>query len=328
MKTFIFILLTSLFVSNSFIQQPAEESPELKEATELSKSVVKLFNEQKFDEALVAAKRALEIRERLLPRTDPRVTTSLAHIGDLYIAKQEYDNARRTFERLLVIQEEQLGPKDVKLAFTLDRLAVLSNREGRPARAEEMYERALAIREQALGPEDVQVADSLYALGQFYRSRGEYSRALDNYRRSLMIYGRTGGIATAEYKRASTGFSCVAYESRNNAIFKQLEQIHEQFSPASPMAPSASVLNGRALRLPRPEYPAAARDRHLQGVVVVMVEIDEEGKVISAKDLCEGLPYLSESAIKAALRARFSPTKLSGVPVKVRGVVQYNFVSR
>jgi tetratricopeptide (TPR) repeat protein len=150
MKMFIFILLTSLFVSSAFIQNPAEESPELKEATELSKSVVQLFNEQKYDEALVAAKRALEIRERLLPRTDSRVATSLGHVGDLYIAKQEFDNARRTFERLLVIQEEQFGPNDLKLAFTLDRLAVLSNREGRPSRAEEMYQRALAIREKAL----------------------------------------------------------------------------------------------------------------------------------------------------------------------------------
>jgi TonB family protein len=328
MKTFIFILLTSLFVSNAFIQQPTEESPELKEATELSKSVVKLFNEQKFDEALVAAKRALEIRERLLPRTDPRVSTSLGHVGDLYIAKQEFDNARRTFERLLVIQEEQFGPNDVKLAFTLDRLAVLSNREGRPARAEEMYERALALREQAFGPEDVQVADSLYALGQFYRSRREYDRAATNYKRSLLIYGRARGVTSAEFGRASTGFSCVGYETMNSGIEKELEVIRKQFAPDLPATPAAEVLNGRAVSLPRPEYPRAAREAGLQGRVVVMVDIDEEGKVTGAKDLCQGLPYLTEAAMKAALKARFSPTRLSGMPVKVTGVIQYNFVNR
>jgi len=62
--------------------------------------------------------------------------------------------------------------------------------------------------------------------------------------------------------------------------------------------------------------------------VVVMVEIDEQGKVTGAKDLCQGLPYLSESAVNAALKARFSPTMLSGTPVKVTGVIQYNFISR
>jgi TonB family protein len=328
MKILIFIVLASLFVSNAFFQQPPEESPELKEATELSKSVVKLFNEQKFDEALVAAKRALEIRDRLLPRTDPRVVQSLGHVGDLYIAKQEYDNARRTFERLLVIQEEQWGPNDVKLAFTLDRLAVLSNREGRPARAEEMYERALGLREQALGAEHVEVADSLYALGQFYRSRREYDRAAANYRRSLQIYGRARGVTSAEFGRASTGFSCVGYEAMNDAILKELEAIRKQFAPNLPATPPAEILNGRAVSLPKPEYPRAAREQRLQGRVVVMVEIDEQGKVTGAKDLCQGLPYLTESAIKAALKARFSPTKLSGMPVKVTGVIQYNFVNR
>jgi outer membrane biosynthesis protein TonB len=34
---------------------------------------------------------------------------------------------------------------------------------------------------------------------------------------------------------------------------------------------------------------------------------------------------LRDAAIQAAHRARFSPTKLSGQPVKVAGVINYNF---
>lgn len=60
--------------------------------------------------------------------------------------------------------------------------------------------------------------------------------------------------------------------------------------------------------------------------MVVKVEIDEKGNVTSAKDLCQALPYLDEAAIKAAYRSRFSPTLLSGAPVKVTGVITYNFV--
>jgi len=59
----------------------------------------------------------------------------------------------------------------------------------------------------------------------------------------------------------------------------------------------------------------------------VQVDIDEKGKVTGAKDLCEGLPYLDEAAIKSAYNSRFSPTLLSGVPVKVKGVIVYNFVA-
>lgn len=43
---------------------------------------------------------------------------------------------------------------------------------------------------------------------------------------------------------------------------------------------------------------------------------------------CNGPPYLSEAAVAAAMKARFTPTKLSGMPVKNYGVVFYRFVPR
>lgn len=58
------------------------------------------------------------------------------------------------------------------------------------------------------------------------------------------------------------------------------------------------------------------------------VEIDETGSVISAIDMCRGPAYLSEAAVSAAPKARFTPTKLSGMPVKVKGLIQYNFARR
>ncbi len=322
MRTLILLLFASVFFS-----QTPQEPPELAEATELTKSVAKLFKEGKFDEALPLAKRSLEIRERLLPRNDPRVANSLSFLGDVYMARREYDNARKTFERLLQVQEELVGPTDVRLANTLDRLALLYFEDGKPAKSEEFYQRSLTLREKAFGPEHVQVANSLYALGQFYRMRRDYDQALKSYKRSLMIYGRAGGVTSAEFQRARTGLTCLGYESENTvAITKELEAIQQQFAPAMPPPSPEKIVNGRALTLAKPEYPQAARERRLSGTVVVQVEIDEKGKVISAKDLCQGPPYLSESSVKAALRSTFSPTQLSGVPVKTKGVLRFNFV--
>lgn len=328
MRIFVFVLLTSLLAITAVISQSTQESPELKEATELTKSVVTLFNQQKFDDALVAAKRALEIRERLLPHTDARVVQSLGQLGDLYMARGDYDNGRITFERLLAIQEERFGPNDVNLAFVFERLAVLYYRDGKPDESEELYQRALAAREKAFGPENVEVADTLYALGQFYRIRRQYDRALASYKRSLMIYGPLKGVTSAEFQRASDGLECLGHETRNEAIFKERAAIHKQFAPALALARPAQVLNGIAIRLEKPEYPLGARNLKLSGTVVVRVEIDERGKVIGAKDVCQGLPYLSESAVEAALKARFTPTKISGKPVKVMGVIVYNFIAR
>lgn len=87
------------------------------------------------------------------------------------------------------------------------------------------------------------------------------------------------------------------------------------------------VLNGRALALPRPAYPAIARAAHASGTVTVQVLIDEEGNVISAHAI-DGHPLLLAVSVAAARQARFSPTFLEGEPVRVTGVIQYNFVSQ
>jgi len=98
--------------------------------------------------------------------------------------------------------------------------------------------------------------------------------------------------------------------------------------PTPPRAPiSGGVLNGKAISLPKPNYPPIARQAHASGTVVVQVTIDENGSVISAHAV-SGHPLLQAVSVAAARGARFSPTKLSGQPVKVTGVITYNFVAQ
>jgi protein TonB len=87
---------------------------------------------------------------------------------------------------------------------------------------------------------------------------------------------------------------------------------------------SGGVLNGTAISLPAPLYPEGAKRMRVQGVVTVEVVLDESGKVISA-NASTGPGTLRDAAVQAALKARFSPTKLSGQPVKVSGVINYKF---
>ncbi len=88
---------------------------------------------------------------------------------------------------------------------------------------------------------------------------------------------------------------------------------------------SGGVLNGKAICLPRPDYPPAARAVRAGGIVTVQVLIDENGDIISASAV-SGHPLLRAAAVDAARDAKFSPTMLSGELVKVSGVITYNFV--
>ncbi|MEP6705447.1 MAG: energy transducer TonB, partial [Acidobacteriota bacterium] len=87
---------------------------------------------------------------------------------------------------------------------------------------------------------------------------------------------------------------------------------------------SEGVINGKATFLPNPPYPKPAEMIGAYGIVNVQVTIDESGKVISSKAV-SGHPLLRGTAESAAWKAKFSPTYLSKVPVKVTGVIVFNF---
>lgn len=88
---------------------------------------------------------------------------------------------------------------------------------------------------------------------------------------------------------------------------------------------NGGVLNGKAVSFPKPAYPAAARAVRASGAVSVQVTVDEAGDVISASAV-SGHPLLRQAAEEAARQAKFTPTTLSGQPVKITGVIVYNFV--
>lgn len=87
---------------------------------------------------------------------------------------------------------------------------------------------------------------------------------------------------------------------------------------------SKGVVNGKAKYLAQPVYPAAAKIVRANGRVEVQVTIDETGRVIAA-NVINGHTLLRDSALSAARKSTFSPTLLSKVPVKVTGIIVYNF---
>jgi len=97
-------------------------------------------------------------------------------------------------------------------------------------------------------------------------------------------------------------------------------------SPAVNRPVNAGVLNGRAVNLTTPAYPAAAKAMRASGRVTVQVMVDESGNVLSAKAV-NGHPLLRQSAEAAALQSRFNPIKLNNQAVSATGILVYNFIN-
>ena len=323
-------LLCLVFAQTSIAQTPpSSQTPELVESQELTAKVLKLYGEWKYDEALPLAKRALELREAALGRNHEDLIPLLLNLGELYKVTQKASDAHSCFERALQISEKAFGADDVRVAGILDRLAYITYAQRDERKAESLFARSLAIREKAAGPESPDLAKTAFALGELYRFRRDYSKAGPLYQRVIRIREKLGQKDDPELLKALQGYLIVLFgQNKTDEVGPVQKRIAQLAGDKGPI--QGGVLNGRAISLAVPAYPAEARSSHATGRVQVQVLIDETGKVIEATAVnISGMPgVFLNAAENAARKSRFTPTLMSGMPVKVRGVIIYNFVGQ
>jgi protein TonB len=106
-----------------------------------------------------------------------------------------------------------------------------------------------------------------------------------------------------------------------------VQKLVEKPQPAvekQPLRVSSRVLTGAAIERKTPIYPPLAKQARIEGSVVVEVVISLDGRVEAVRPL-GGHPLLTSAALEAARGWRFNPTMLNGVPVRVTGLITFNF---
>jgi TonB family protein len=121
-----------------------------------------------------------------------------------------------------------------------------------------------------------------------------------------------------------TGLLAALLISVLSALGAQTGQEKAQGEQPTLVRKSGGVLQGSATKRVSPAYPPLAKAAQVSGIVVVEVTLDLEGNVESARAI-SGHPLLKEAAVAAARGWRFTPTLLSGVPVRVIGTINFNF---
>jgi protein TonB len=74
-----------------------------------------------------------------------------------------------------------------------------------------------------------------------------------------------------------------------------------------------------------PVYPAAARERGLEGAPVVDVWVGETGQVVDVAIVESAGELLDTAVLEAVAGWQFTPARLRGVPVSVRITLQHLF---
>jgi TonB family protein len=128
-------------------------------------------------------------------------------------------------------------------------------------------------------------------------------------RRSRATFARTGAVA-GTLTAAGAPLPSTAAEA-DPANVKQIKV-------------SGGVLQGSAINRVQPAYPPVAKAARASGAVQVQITVSEKGEVIEAT-IVAGHPLLREAALEAAKQWLFKPTELGGMPVKVQGILTFNF---
>jgi TonB family protein len=311
-----------------------EQSQDATEFARLNAQVSSLSREGKYDEALPVAERVLALAETSFGGDDVRVADALSNLAELRVAKKEYESAETLSRRALVIYEKMIGADSPQVMRTLRRLTVISFRRGNYDTAEELSRRVVALAEAKYGADHIETARAWVNVAETHRLRGEVKKAEEDYARVLGAAEKTKPAAIPhDVTQALANYLGVLYarglddDPTIERINKLLVAVGAEAPPSSRETIKGGVLNGHLVYNPSPAYPPEARQARAQGTVIVRVLVDEMGKVINAEAMGDNFnSALRRAAERAAWRARFTPTLLSGVPVKVTGTITYNFV--
>jgi TonB family protein len=95
-------------------------------------------------------------------------------------------------------------------------------------------------------------------------------------------------------------------------------------SSGTPNRTDGDIMESKLIKKVLPTYPDEAKPKGLTGTVILLLTVNEEGRVSDAKVL-QGHPLFSEAAISAVKQWVYSPTMINGKPVSAIATVVIHF---
>jgi TonB family protein len=306
----------------------ATPSAAMQEADKLSVEVVKLFKDKKYNEALPLAQKVLAMREAELGKNHLAVARAYQNLGYLQSKIGNRKESESSFENAYDIFEsnQPLSVTDEKtFADLLEIVALHQAIDGDLSKGEKKLQRAVGLREKLTGRDSLETSNSLQKLSDLYEAKGDYEKAAPLLMRVFDIKTKKLGAKHDDAELAFQSLSCTLTKLKRE---QELTEIKNRIYPPEPTTDATvikgGVINGKALRLITPPYPAEAKNNRITGTVQVKVTIDETGKVIRACAMT-GARELQRASEIASYQSTFTPTILSGKPVRVTGIIVYNF---
>lgn len=109
-----------------------------------------------------------------------------------------------------------------------------------------------------------------------------------------------------------------------NEALEKLIAVATEEKEQEPVRTGGEIIQPKLLRRIEPDYPAAARDAKIEGVVILEATTDVYGRVQSVKVL-RSVPLLDQAAIEAVRQWVYEPMVINGRPRSVTFTVTITF---
>ena len=329
------ILIFAVFQAASFSLWAQTSADEVGKLKQINQEVIEKYKEGNFNDALKAERQGLDLTIKIFGAESLEAATSYKNLGEIYLAKKKYDEATENLQKSLAIYQQNPKQNADKIAGTLERLGIAFTLDGKEKQGAEVLSNSVTAAESIFGKDSKELLPYLKTLSEFYVYTKKLDEAQPIFTRRYLISSKYFEPESKELQAIIDDFLCHTYQNfpsgKTSEIQDkfyesiQIEKEKDLVQAASNNSINAGIVNGKAKILTTPEYPASAKARKGRGVVPVRVTIDEQGKVVEAKAIC-GDADLAQASESAAKRSKFTQTTVDGKPVKVTGVIIYNFV--
>lgn len=332
MKNYIVTILLILMLSiSAFAQEFTKE-----DLRETSIQTVKLFQQKKYDEALPLAEKSVLIAKKIYGEKNIETVNVLKNLGYVQLYKGDTDEAGKTLDKAFDIYRdlENLSANDKTSAAEIAETIALIKSQKDLKSAEKYYQQSVVWRDEGDGKDSIKLIIPLGGLANIFYWKKNYKDAARLYERAIKIAFENTDAEDTNFVAVYYRGECAFRKAGKSDEFEAFEKKNSISSPPNSKGEkdlkvvssiNAGVVNGKAINLAYPPYPAEAKYARASGTVKVKVLINEQGNVVSACGISDVHSALIEASETAAYNSKFQPTTLKGKPVKVTGVIIYNF---
>lgn len=297
------------------------QTDEKSKISQLNQDAVALFKSQKFDDAIKVSNQSLELTNKVYGIESSQAAIIYLNLGFIYREKKKYGDSSENFQKAIGIYLKLGNVQMEDLISIYQNLGYSQVLDKNIKEATLSYLKVVELSEKKFGSESKDAFQPSLNLATLYAQGKNFEEADQFYLKSYRIAVKHFGTKSEEVEKVADSRICLGKDDKKKD--KSFKVEYDKIFGNDNIKPE-DIINGKALNLIKPPYPAEAKAQRLSGDAKIRVWIDEKGSVYKTRPAC-GNGVLEKSSEEAALISKFSPTLVAGKPVKVTGVIIYRF---